>query len=328
MNIKESIVVNNVQDYDVYLEIMLTTHCNINCDYCCKGINQIPAQDRKHIDIDVFAKSIEQLFSFNKNIKYLITLIGGEITLHPHIDQIIKILANYEDQISELSMLFNGKLDFKKYIDIFPPEKLNIGVTIHRRMISNSVFDTTIQNIINGYKKINNFAVYIMTDPVISEEIEFWKNILQKISQQLQHLSNISIVTHTLNGYTYNTQMTDYIYTKEKQQVSRMWQITDQHNNVITAFRSDIKAGRIKFEGLYCYSYNLSWFVNIDGNISRYCDQHHDSYALDKYNNFFTMLINTTPCIKLRCGCGPLSRTKKTTDKHEVEEFYKKILTK
>ncbi len=102
-------------------------------------------------------------------------------------------------------------------------------------------------------------------------------------------------------------------------------------NNIIKASSSDIQSsGRISFKGLYCYSYNFSWQLDLDGKISKFCNygDQTEHYEVSRYNEFFASLSVATPCPLPRCCAGSRSCTKKTINKQEVEEFYKTILNK
>ena len=69
---------------------MLVDHCNLSCDGCSA---LSPELDKKFASIESFEKDIQEL---SKHCHYeWIELLGGEPTLHKHIDEFIRIAKQY-----------------------------------------------------------------------------------------------------------------------------------------------------------------------------------------------------------------------------------------
>lgn len=76
--------------------IMLNDHCNLNCSYCFakstygKNINNISLKNFKAA-LDFILKDNEEM----------VGLIGGEPTLHPQFEEIIKLLK-YDKRVKNI----------------------------------------------------------------------------------------------------------------------------------------------------------------------------------------------------------------------------------
>ena len=87
--------------------LMLTTHCNLRCPHCCLGI---PRRDPDHSDVDALKHAAVHV----NDVNYL-TLSGGEPTLHPQFEKIIRTVVE-SFRYKTLQLATNGKRVLK-YID-------------------------------------------------------------------------------------------------------------------------------------------------------------------------------------------------------------------
>lgn len=325
MNIKEVRTNDPQNDYDVKLEIDLTTFCNLNCYYCCKYINKIPYADRKHMDLAIFKEAMTKIFSHNTSLKYRIVLLGGEITLYPELEEIFRYLAKYVDQIPQLYLIINGMLSIEKYIGIFPPENILVSSSLHVSVLTDKQVDKFIYNINQINPNVRANGIDILLDPSISEDVKFWQNIYEKIKQETI-ATRIQIIP--LQNSSINDELITYVRHIDKFLNIDPYIITDMNNDVIYADRLNVvDLLNFNFKGLYCYNYNVHWKIDIDGVIFRYCDRSIEKqhFKLSEYDKFFTGLLTATTCICAQCTCQNSTRTKKTIDKEEVEQYYRQV---
>ena len=93
--------------------IAITNICNLKCEYCF-------AEDMIHepsssISLEDFDKILE--FTSRTSNNY-IGIIGGEPTLHPHFDEIIKRVNLYCRENNTNATLFSNGIELKKYIPL------------------------------------------------------------------------------------------------------------------------------------------------------------------------------------------------------------------
>jgi hypothetical protein len=74
------------------VEIEITTLCNLRCVNCDRSVRQAPSGERMTVEqIDRFVdESLEQTWAWER-----ITLLGGEPTLHPELDAVLRSLDRY-----------------------------------------------------------------------------------------------------------------------------------------------------------------------------------------------------------------------------------------
>lgn len=89
-----------------YLEVFVTTHCNLKCKNCS---NLIPTlSDKHHIDFTSIKNSMEALLS-KINCLFRLKIHGGEAFLHPRICDLIGFFDK-QDKIKSLRITTNGTL--------------------------------------------------------------------------------------------------------------------------------------------------------------------------------------------------------------------------
>lgn len=89
-----------------YLEIFVTTCCNLKCKNCSNLIP--PLSDKHHIAFDDIRHSIEVLLS-KIDCLYRIKIHGGEAFLHPQLCKIIEFLDS-KSKIKSIRITTNGTL--------------------------------------------------------------------------------------------------------------------------------------------------------------------------------------------------------------------------
>lgn len=89
--------------------IVITNHCNLNCGGCSQLIGQFTKNQLWNITLEDLEKSI-QLLKKNPS-KHPITIFGGEPTLHPQWNEIVKLLKSHTP--TNFKITTNGRLGHK-----------------------------------------------------------------------------------------------------------------------------------------------------------------------------------------------------------------------
>lgn len=93
--------------------IAITNICNLRCDYCFA--NDMIQEPSKSISLEDFRKTLEFTSRTQKNH---IGIIGGEPTLHPQFDEIIKEVNNYCKFNNAGATLFTNGIELEKYLPL------------------------------------------------------------------------------------------------------------------------------------------------------------------------------------------------------------------
>lgn len=100
---------------------MLTSICNLQCDYCFA--RDTFSQGQPTIPIDTFRKIVSFITKYGEQH---IGLIGGEPLLHPQFDKIVSIALENNDPGN--IMLFTNGIMIDKYIDILRRSMIKIMI--------------------------------------------------------------------------------------------------------------------------------------------------------------------------------------------------------
>lgn len=87
-----------------YLELFITTKCNLNCKYCSNLIPDI--KNQKNISAEVIKTTIVNLLD-NISRLYRLKIHGGEIFLHPELLQILDFVK-HQNKIKSVRITTNG----------------------------------------------------------------------------------------------------------------------------------------------------------------------------------------------------------------------------
>lgn len=177
--------------HKIYDGIMIdvTTACNLKCKYCYHDNNG------KHISINKIKKQIRE----NIDLAPII-LTGGEPTIHPDIEEILK----YTSLRVETWLLTNGvKLADETFFNTITPylEKngiLNIGLSFHKE--SNGL-DLKFLELCRKHKKIIGTAFYVIDDINQIDEalilFDAYKDVVHSL--RLKAASNLGVETKAIN---------------------------------------------------------------------------------------------------------------------------------
>ena len=111
-------------------QIVITNLCNLNCGGCCQLIGHFKKEQLWNITLEELENNIKLLEKF-PNQHAPITIFGGEPTLHPEWDEIVKLLKSHAPTIFWVNT--NGRLGHKRYqkednlvwwVDLHPDNQL------------------------------------------------------------------------------------------------------------------------------------------------------------------------------------------------------------
>ena len=93
--------------------IAIVNYCNLKCPYCFA--DDMIQEDMTTISIEDFRKILDFISRTPKNH---IGIIGGEPTLHPHFDEIIKEVNFYCRELDTGATLFTNGINLEKFIPL------------------------------------------------------------------------------------------------------------------------------------------------------------------------------------------------------------------
>ena len=139
-SIKKSIkIFNDKNGYFEYLEIPITTKCNLRCINCS---NLIPCyKEQKDLDVNIIKQSINEFLKCINNIVY-IRILGGEPFLCKNLYEITKTLLKSK-KIQRIEIVTNGIIipKEKKLINLLRNNRITISISQYPFVNSNKQID-------------------------------------------------------------------------------------------------------------------------------------------------------------------------------------------
>ncbi len=259
------------------LDWRITDCCNYQCEYC--------------IERQYDQKSFQNRFSDQKTISKILDTIlilpgswqikfgNGEPTMHPQFLDICNEISNSRHTIRLITnfSLPRGKL--KQLIDIcgakldFVTASLHLGETDVEEFVKKSIWFNSIKNL------HTQFAV---TNVVTEENFDKLKQIRSKLEKQGIKL-HFQILRYKGKFVTYPHDIEEYL----KDKLST--------NHALLRRKS--------FFGKECYTGNLFFVIDLNGNAYRCYGMMKDGYLGNIVKGTFERNRGPTPCLVLKCSC-------------------------
>ena len=110
-----------------YIEIVLTTMCNLKC----KGCSALMTCYKKpyHVDLDKIIKTLDRLNEACDSVIHL-RLLGGEPLLYPNMYEVLEYLLNH-DKFKRIAIVTNGTMiiNDKKVLEILKNDKFYLSIS-------------------------------------------------------------------------------------------------------------------------------------------------------------------------------------------------------
>lgn len=98
------------------LEIDITHVCTLQCFNCDRGLSLMPGDRNTNMSLEQINKLIDQSIAINHQWEQ-IRIMGGESTVHPEFEEIVRVLFEYKEKHNpalNLIVCSNGYSDFTK----------------------------------------------------------------------------------------------------------------------------------------------------------------------------------------------------------------------
>lgn len=239
----------------IYFDIV--GYCNAKCTFCPTGQNSHVS--KKHIDVDLFKQVLEYLIENNlipaSNKIHLYNY--GEATLHPNLDQLISIMADFNIK-ARLSTNFIRPLELSeksfKNIAGITFSTSGISDTTYRRIYGTDV-NKSLTNLKKAIESFKNIGYHPKPFSVRYLQYKFNKF---EVSQAKEYFESLGIEFETMSAYI-NDQQEFNLYAQDKLSRERKLEIEEMvHTNELNKLIENNKKSLKKCE--------LEKFLNIDEN--------------------------------------------------------------
>ncbi len=256
----------------------ITDTCNYQCEYC--------------IDRQLNRKSFRSGFSDQITISKVLDAIrqlpgswqikfgNNESTLHPQFLDICKEISNSRHTICLATNFSSSRNKLKKLIDIcgvkldFVTASLHLSQTDVEEFIEKSIWFNTVKN---------SHTEFIVTNVMTKENFDKLTLIRNKLDKQGIEF-RFQILKDKGKYVTYPEEIEKYIEDK------------------LSANQELLRSK--SFFGKECYTGNLYFVIDLNGNAYRCYRMMKDGYLGNIVKGTFARYSEPTPCLALKCACA------------------------
>lgn len=300
----------------------LTQRCNFHCSYC---VNQEQRKDGIHMPADIMRLALQRIADLSRQ-KYRFSLSGGEVTLYPHLEDMLTTIGSLFPSGTVVNILSNGSASARRMrmlLSIAPKLQCRFIITIHA---GQTIVPQLIEKLLefSPEERKNCFHLKLVAPPQDAR--------IQEFREQLKNVGILNYSIHALvdfekgklsNGYT-EKDFNDFAPRNGRKEYFRYLHVTDDHEETVT-FLEGLRKDMFHYTGMYCSAGYQSIYLDEYGNISKgqfcgrmpYTIQERDPFTDP---NFFVPMR----CIEEHCTCVPYTSLPKWSDAAHAPAWLKK----
>lgn len=204
--------------------IIITNYCNLSCPYCFAN-KHIKETEKENITLE----QLENIFQWlAKTPINRIGLIGGEPTLHPNFDLILKATIDFCEKNNTYGLLFTNGIELEQYIHLLTP-RIKILINLNHPDILKEDKWNKLQNTLKSLEK-NNMLKQVSFGINLYHDIKTYNYIFDLLNQYGKYELRVSYVAPTNKYLTFNKE--EY-YLKAKQIFLPFMEQAKQNNIII-----------------------------------------------------------------------------------------------
>lgn len=285
----------------IKVEWNLGKRCNYDCSYCPSYIHD---NNSPHTDINLLKQTVDKLCELNKPVR--ISLTGGEPSVHPDIEELLKYIKSKD---MWLSMTTNGTrrplwytlqlLDQYVFSLHFEHEWAKVLYTIK-----------TVHEQLHGA----HIFVHVMAHQDKMEEVRSAVHILEanNIKYSIRRVRWTEGDHDLFDDMKYDQNDLDWILSKSSTVVENTVILYKDKENVLLHANDVIKQHMNQYKDWQCSAGLESLMINWDGEVHRATCRVGGSLG-NIYNNTFTVPTEPIICTRNYCTCEadiPLTKEK------------------
>jgi len=312
-NIKNIVEYKRIKENILVVDWWLGNVCNYKCSYCFKGANdgdnRVPNLDSYENNLDYFLEKIEE-----SNLKAYYIISGGEPTIYPHLDLILKKIKSHKSYNKHL-LVTNGSRTLswwernKNLLD-------NVTISFH-------IESANLKHILEVCKiiKESNVTLNIMMhntrfDDCVNAHNFFMKNNILEYAnltvKALDATDNINLMSYTNDQHLFIKSNYSYLCNSKKRnnREKTLEAIIglDKENNIYNVEANQLAHIDPNFIGWECKIGIEHISITFDGEIRANCgekifDKKYNLYKGDLESENFDFIKKPHICLTGKCRC-------------------------
>lgn len=131
---KRDILEEDVLSFD-RIHFIINNMCNLKCTHCFMYMNSYKPEQKRNVDINVMRRDIDMLMNAIDSLG-VVNIFGGEPFLHPHLDEIVNKILEY-DNFGSVIVNTNGLTNMNdKYLEPLKNQKVRLAFSNYLNQIS------------------------------------------------------------------------------------------------------------------------------------------------------------------------------------------------
>ena len=154
----------------LYIEICTT--CNLKCKYCF---------EERYSEAVLSAQRIENFFDRVRDIIEDVVITGGEPTLHPEFDRIVRYIASYTSVIVTTNGTITDVTRLERLLNILPELRVQISLDAYnKKMVDFFCGDGTYGVVINTINQLSIFSSRLsISTTLLNQSLDDLKKLCQ-----------------------------------------------------------------------------------------------------------------------------------------------------
>ena len=328
------------------VDFQVTSFCNYRCSYC---FDAKKGYERAFCTLDQAETAIRHLVLANRP-SYLVTLIGGEPTSHPHLAEIVLLLCrNLGDRLQELMIVTNGTFKEQQIDEILKITEsecrlLKLVVSIHleyakidkvadlaKRLSGRCCLefrlmyhpDMTVKaadmaNTLCALRKMYPFGMEVTKLRIPPSFDEYDSRYTQEHFDQIKEIKERFEEAETTGPEWQNTLQFYRVERKNGKRIKRYERVSPSQLESLTQY---------VFTGMICCSGTHVLRINTDGGVKgKLCELVREGINIFKENPFEREdWMKAVSCKCIKCGCCENWRIPKFNSHVEAERFIEQL---
>lgn len=290
----------------------VTQKCNFHCPYC---VNEEQRREGIHMPPEIMRKALDMIAGLSRPA-YRFSLSGGEVTLYPHLEEMLSTIGSLFPSGTVVTMLSNGSASSRRMrtlLSLAPKLQCRFIITIH-------LGQTRVPELI---EKLLEFS---------PEERKSWFHLklvapprearIKEIREQLDAAGiqnyNVHAVVNFASGKLeegYREEDFDLLAPPNgRKEYFHYLHVTEFEKEDVT-FLAGLRRDMFHYTGMFCSAGRQSIYIDEYGNVSKgqFCGRM--PYTILERNPFADPQFTTPmPCVEEHCSCTPYTSLPKWRD--------------
>lgn len=288
----------------------VTQRCNFHCPYC---VNESLRRDGLHMPQEIMRTALRYIAAL-RHAEYRFSISGGEVTLYPHLEEMLTCIVDQFPARSRVNLLTNGSAGvqrLRKLLEIAGDLACRFIITIHLGQTNIKELARKLQEFSDMERK-QHFHVKLVVPPADPRAAE---------ALALLDAAGIACTRHAVIDFStgklaegYTVEELDALAARDRSPWFYYRHVgADGEQDV--SFLEGVRNDMFHYAGMYCAAGRRSIYLDEYGHVAKgqFCGRM--PYTILERNPFEDPdFVTPSPCKEEHCTCMPFTSLPKWRD--------------